>query len=162
MENILVREGKPEDIPEVFELIKELAVYEKALHEVETSIEQLTKDAFGEKPLYGLIVAELDKTIVGISVFYYRYSTWKGKRLYLEDILVTEKQRGKKIGSKLFEATARYASEQGCSGMNWLALDWNEPAINFYKKFNAYFEPQWVNSGITAKELEKYGRRRKE
>ncbi len=158
MENILIRQGKPEDIPQVFELIKELAVYEKALHEVETSVEKLTEDAFGEKPLYGLIVAELDKTVIGISIFYYRYSTWKGKRIYLEDILVTEAQRGKGIGSKLFEATARYANEQGCSGMNWLVLDWNEPAIKFYKKFNAYFEPEWVNAGITAKELEKYGK----
>jgi GNAT superfamily N-acetyltransferase len=156
MENILIRQGKPEDIPQVFELIKELAVYEKALHEVETSVEKLTEDAFGEKPLYGLIVAELDKTIIGISIFYYRYSTWKGKRLYLEDILVTEEQRGKGIGSNLFEATARYANEQGCSGMNWLVLDWNEPAIKFYKKFNAYFEPAWMNAGITAKELEKF------
>jgi GNAT superfamily N-acetyltransferase len=156
MENIIIRQGMPEDIPQVFELIKELAVYEKALHEVETSIEKLTEDAFGEKPLYGLIVAELDKNIIGISVFYYRYSTWKGKRLYLEDILVTEVQRGKGIGSSLFEATARYAKEQGCSGMNWLVLDWNEPAIKFYKKFNAYFEPEWVNAGITAKELAKF------
>ncbi len=151
-----IRAGKPEDIPQVFELIKELAVYEKALHEVETSVEKLTEDAFGKNPLYGLIVAELDKRIVGISIFYYRYSTWKGKRLYLEDILVTEKQRGQGIGSKLFEATASHADLQDCSGMNWLVLDWNEPAINFYKKFGAYFEPEWVNSGITAKGLEKF------
>jgi GNAT superfamily N-acetyltransferase len=156
MENILIRQGKPEDISQVFELIKELAVYEKALHEVETSVEKLTEDAFGEKPLYGLIVAEHDKAVVGISVFYYRYSTWKGKRIYLEDILVTESQRGKGIGSKLFEATARYAHEQGCSGMNWMVLEWNEPAINFYKKYNAFFDREWVSAGITAKELEKF------
>jgi GNAT superfamily N-acetyltransferase len=153
---ITIRHGRPADIPQVFELIKELAVYEKALHEVETSVEKLTEDAFGEKPLYGLIVAESENIILGISIYYYRYSTWKGKRLYLEDILVTEKQRGKGIGSKLFEATAKYASEQGCSGMNWMVLDWNEPAIKFYKKYNAFFDTEWVSAGITAKELKKY------
>lgn len=156
MKNLLVRPGKPEDIPHVFELIKELAVYEKALDQVETSVEKLTEDAFGSRPLYGLIVAEADKQIVGISIYYYRYSTWKGKRLYLEDILVTEQFRGKGIGTKLFEATARHACKKGCSGMNWLVLDWNEPGINFYKKFNAYFEPEWRLAGIHAEELEKY------
>ena len=156
MKNLIVRPGKPEDIPAVFELIKELATYEKALHEVETSVEKLTEDAFGDKPLYGLIVAESDKIIIGMSIFYYRYSTWKGKRLYIEDILVTEKQRGQGVGGKLFEATARHAAKHECSGMNWLVLDWNEPAINFYIKYNAYFEPEWVNSGITSIELEKY------
>ena len=156
MKNVTVRPGRAEDIPQVFELIKELALYEKALHEVETSIEKLTKDAFGDKPLYGLIVAELDTTIIGISIYYYRYSTWKGKRLYVEDILVTEKLRGQGIGSKLFEATAKHAAKEDCSGMNWLVLDWNEPAIKFYKKYNAFFEPEWVNSGITAIELSKF------
>ncbi len=156
MKDLTVRYGKTEDIAQVYELIKELASYENALHEVETSVEKLTEDAFGDNPLYGLIVAEADDILIGISIYYYRYSTWKGKRLYLEDILVTEKQRGKGIGSKLFEATARHASEEGCSGMNWLVLDWNEPALNFYKKYNAFFEPEWVSSGLTAKELEKF------
>jgi GNAT superfamily N-acetyltransferase len=156
MPTLTIRPGKPEDIPQVFELIKELAVYENALHEVETSVEKLTEDAFGNNPLYGLIVAENDNKIIGISIYYYRYSTWKGKRLYLEDILVTEKQRGKGIGRKLFEATASHANTVGCSGMNWLVLDWNEPAINFYKKFNAHFEREWMYAGIPKKELEKY------
>ncbi|HSZ25364.1 MAG TPA: hypothetical protein VK766_06595, partial [Cytophagaceae bacterium] len=93
MSELCIRGGRPNDIPQVFELIKELAIYENALHEVETTIEQLSQDAFGENPLFGLIVAEQEKSIVGISIFYYRYSTWKGKRLYLEDILVTEKLR---------------------------------------------------------------------
>ncbi len=156
MKNLTVRPGKKEDIPTVFELIQELAAYEKASHEVETSVEKLTEDAFGEKPLYGLIVAEADQLIVGISIYYYRYSTWKGKRLYLEDILVTEQFRGKGIGTKLFEATARHAAKKGCSGMNWLVLNWNEPGINFYKKFNAYSEPEWVLSGLNADQLEKF------
>ncbi len=156
MENLVVRPGRREDIPRVFELIKELAEYEKALHEVETSVEKLTEDAFGANPLYGLIVAEADKVIVGISVYYYRYSTWKGRRLYLEDILVTEKFRGQGIGTKLFEATARHACKNHCSGMNWLVLDWNEPGINFYKKFNAYFEPEWKLAGLNSADLEKF------
>lgn len=156
MENLIIRPGKPEDIPAVFELIKELAIYEKALDQVETSVEKLTEDAFGAEPLYGLIVAEADNIVVGISIYYYRYSTWKGKRLYLEDILVTETFRGKGIGTKLFEATARHANQKGCSGMSWLVLDWNEPAINFYKKFNAYFEPEWTFAGLTAEELKKF------
>lgn len=156
MQNFIIRHGKPEDIPSVFELIKELAVYEKALDQVETSVEKLTEDAFGAEPLYGLIVAEANHAIVGISIYYYRYSTWKGKRLYLEDILVTETFRGKGIGRKLFEATARYACEKNCSGMSWLVLDWNEPAINFYKKFNAHFEPEWTFAGLSKEELEKF------
>ncbi len=156
MKNLLVRPGKAEDIPQVFELIKELAIYEKALDQVETSVEKLTEDAFGSDPLYGLIVAEADHVIVGISIYYYRYSTWKGRRLYLEDILVTEAFRGKGIGTKLFESTARHAHKKGCSGMNWLVLDWNEPGINFYKKFDAYFEPEWKFAGLNADQLEKF------
>ncbi|HVD97686.1 MAG TPA: GNAT family N-acetyltransferase [Cytophagaceae bacterium] len=156
MHTLTIRPGKPEDIPQVFELIKELAIYEKALDQVETSVEQLTEDAFGEEPLYGLIVAEADHVLVGISIFYYRYSTWKGKRLYLEDILVTESFRGKGIGTKLFEATARHAHKHKCSGMNWLVLDWNEPAINFYKKFNAAIDPEWRLVGINAQQLETF------
>lgn len=148
MKQLVVRIGKKSDIPQVFELIKELAIYEKALHEVETNVEKLTEDAFGEKPLYGFFVAELDSVILGISIYYYRYSTWKGKRLFLEDILVTESQRGKGIGSQLFEATALHASKEGCSGMNWQVLDWNEPAINFYKKYNAAFDKEWWNGFI--------------
>jgi len=132
---ITIREGEKEDLPRVLELIKELATYERAPHEVTNTVELMEQDGFGPRPIYGFFVAETEKGIVGVSIYYWRYSTWKGKRLYLEDIVVTETERGKGIGKKLFDRTLQHALDENCSGMMWQVLDWNEPAINFYKKF---------------------------
>ncbi|ELR70944.1 GCN5-related N-acetyltransferase [Fulvivirga imtechensis AK7] len=145
-----IREGKKEDLPRVLELIKELAAYEKAPEAVTNTVEMMEKDGFGENPVFGLFVAEDDaKGIVGISIYYYRYSTWKGRRLYLEDIVVTESERGGGIGKLLFDRTIQKGKEDGCSGMVWQVLDWNEPAINFYKKYyNATLDPEWINCSI--------------
>lgn len=152
---IVVRDGKKEDVQFIFELIKELAVYEKAADEVENTIEQLIEDGFGLQPLYGVIVAENEGIIVGISIYYFRYSTWKGKRLYLEDIVVTEKMRGNGIGKLLFEASIQKAKEHKCNDMTWTVLDWNEPAINFYKKYGAEFHKEWVLTNISKEQLSK-------
>jgi GNAT superfamily N-acetyltransferase len=117
-----IRTGETKDLPQVLELIKELAVYENALHEVVNTVSQMEEDGFGLNPIYGLFVAENENRIVGISIYYYRYSTWKGKRLYLEDIVVTETERRKNIGKLLFERTMQKAVDENCSGMMWQVL----------------------------------------
>ncbi len=140
-----IRTGNPEDLPRLFELIKELAIYENGLHEVENTVEMMEDDGFGEHSVFGFLVAEQDKMILGASIYYYRYSTWKGKRLYLEDLIVTEESRGEGIGKLLLDATIEKARETGCTGLMWQVLDWNEPAIEFYKKYNTRFDGGWLN-----------------
>ena len=144
---MIIRNGEKSDLPRVLELIKELAVFEKAGKEVDNTVKQMERDGFGQQPVFGFFVAEDEhKGIVGISIYYYRYSTWKGKRLYLEDIVVTESERGKGIGRKLFDRTIEKAKAEACTGMMWQVLDWNEQAINFYKKYyNAKLDDQWIN-----------------
>jgi GNAT superfamily N-acetyltransferase len=143
--SINIREGNREDVPAMFELIKELALYENAPEQVTNTVEQMYLDGFGENPIFGTIVLEVDNKVVGLSLYYYRYSTWKGKRLYLEDLIVSETMRGKGLGEKLLEATIEQARKSGSTGMMWQVLDWNEPAINFYKKFGVKFDAEWLN-----------------
>ena len=142
---IKIRTGSKEDIPQVLELVRELAAYENALNQVENTVERMIEDGFGDQPVYGLFVAEKEEKIVGISIYYFRYSTWKGKRIYLEDIVVTELLRGKGIGSLLFDATIKKGKETNCTGMMWQVLDWNEPAIKFYEQKRAQIETNWNN-----------------
>jgi GNAT superfamily N-acetyltransferase len=142
---IKIRTGSKEDIPQVLELVRELAAYENALNQVENTVERMIEDGFGDQPVYGLFVAEKEEKIVGISIYYFRYSTWKGKRIYLEDIVVTEPLRGKGIGSLLFDATIKKGKETNCTGMMWQVLDWNEPAIKFYEQKGAQIETNWNN-----------------
>jgi GNAT superfamily N-acetyltransferase len=151
-----VREGKREDVPQVLELIRELALYERAPHEVTNTVEMMLEDGFGKNPVYGMFVAEINKRIIGISVYYFRYSTWKGRRLYLEDIVVTESMRGNKIGKALFEATMEKTLELKCSGLVWQVLDWNEPALNFYRKYNASMDSEWVNCALSDVQIREY------
>lgn len=143
-------------MPRVLELIKELALYEKALDQVTNTVEQMEKDGFGSSPLFGFFVAEQGDQIVGISLYYFRYSTWKGKRLYLEDIIVTEKERGTGCGRKLLERTMVFSLEENCSGMMWQVLNWNEPAINFYKKYDARIDDEWLNCHLENAQIESY------
>ncbi|MCB9261478.1 MAG: GNAT family N-acetyltransferase [Flavobacteriales bacterium] len=150
--NLVVRKGRKEDVSDLLKLIKELAVYERQPEAVIVSEAQLLEDGFGSNPLYGLFVAELDEQVVGISLFYVRYSTWKGKCVYLEDLIVTEKHRRKGVGSALFEATLNFAKLNCYNRLNWQVLDWNTPAIDFYKKYEASFDGEWLN-GVVAFEL---------
>ena len=140
-----VRKGTPADIPQVFELVKELALYEKAPEQVTNTPEMMLKDGFGANPIFAFFVGEADGKVMGISVYYFRYSTWKGKRLYLEDIIVTESMRGYGLGKMLFEATVTEAKNTNCTGMMWQVLDWNTPSIEFYKKYGARFDAEWLN-----------------
>ncbi|WP_258105382.1 GNAT family N-acetyltransferase [Marinoscillum sp. MHG1-6] len=148
MSSFNIRKGTKDDLPAALELIRELALYEKAPEEVTNTLEMMERDGFGEEPVFGFIMAESESMIVGMSLYYFRYSTWKGKRLYLEDLIVTEKFRGKGIGKLLFEQTIETAKSTGCTGVMWQVLDWNEPAINFYKKYNTQFDKEWVNCNI--------------
>lgn len=150
---ISIRKAVAADMPAVHALITELAVYEKAAHEVINTPEQLVADGFGAHPLFGCFLAETNDRIVGISLFYWRYSTWKGKQLYLEDIIVTDEMRGHGIGKLLMDRTMQHALDENCSGMRWQVLDWNEPAINFYKKYDARLSDEWINVALEADQL---------
>jgi GNAT superfamily N-acetyltransferase len=145
---IIIRKALRTDCVRMMELIQELAVYEKAPDEVTVTMEHFEESGFGANPVWWAFVAEVQGVVVGMALYYVRYSTWKGQRMYLEDILVTEDMRGQKIGSLLFDALIVEAKEKGFNGMNWQVLDWNEPAIHFYKKYNANFDPEWVNCSI--------------
>ena len=146
--DILIRRAKKSDCVRLLELIQELAVYEKAPGEVTVTLAHFEESGFGTNPVWWAFVAEVNGVVVGLALYYIRYSTWKGQRMYLEDILVTEEMRGKKIGSMLFDQLIQEAKEKKLKGMNWQVLDWNEPAINFYKKYKAGFDPEWVNCSI--------------
>src|SRR6185295_13681574 len=150
-----LRPGTKRDLPRVLELIKELALFEKAPHEVTNTVAKMEEDGFGVQPLYGFFVAEDERGIIGLSLYYWRYSTWKGKRLYLEDIIVTENARGGGIGKLLFDRTMKKALEENCSGMLWQVLEWNEPAINFYKKYGAKLDDEWTNCSLERDQIEK-------
>lgn len=145
---INIRKGTPADVEPALRLIKELAEYEKAPEQVINTVEQMLKDGFGEKPIFDLLVAEINDNIVGIAIYFIKYSTWKGKCLYLDDIVVQESLRGKGIGRKLFDAVAAEAKLQNCQQLQWQVLNWNEPAINFYKKYDTVFDDEWINCKI--------------
>lgn len=143
-----IRLARPEDCAAMMELIRELAIYEKAEHEVGVSMEAFRDAGFGSQPIWTAFVAESEGQIIGLSLFYPRYSTWKGRKLYLEDIVVKESLRGQKIGQQLFDQTLAYAKENQYHSLYWQVLDWNEPAINFYKKYGATFDAEWLNAHI--------------
>jgi GNAT superfamily N-acetyltransferase len=153
---VTIREGRIYDLEAALELIKELAEYERASNEVTNTIEMMRQDGFGTNPVFGFYVAELNSKIVGLSLYYYRYSTWKGKRLYLEDIIVTKSERGKGIGNKLFDSTMRKSIDENCTGMMWQVLDWNKPAIDFYKRFDTRFDNEWINCHLEVSQIKSY------
>lgn len=149
--NIIIRKAVKEDCESIMLLIKELADYEKAPNEVTVDFNHFVESGFGEKPVWWSYVAVAENensisTIVGFALYYIRYSTWKGQRLYLEDIVVTESMRGKGIGKLLFDQMIEVCQNENYQGMTWQVLNWNEPAINFYKKYkNVSFDDGWLN-----------------
>ncbi|HQW43557.1 MAG: GNAT family N-acetyltransferase [Chitinophagaceae bacterium] len=145
---VIIRRGVKEDCTRLLELITELAVYEKAPDDVTVTLEHFTESGFGEKPVWWAFVAEEDGAIHGFALYYIRYSTWKGQAMYLEDIIVTEAMRGKKIGKLLFDRLIEEAKEKKFNRIIWQVLKWNEPAINFYKKYNAELDGEWFNCSI--------------
>ena len=147
--NITIRMATKEDCPRMLELVKELAEYEKAPQEVTVDFNHFVESGFGANSVWWAYVAETDGKVQGFALYYIRYSTWKGQRMYLEDILVTDEMRGKGLGKLLLDKLIEVAKEKKYSGIVWQVLDWNEPAINFYKKFEGIkFDGEWVNCSI--------------
>jgi GNAT superfamily N-acetyltransferase len=157
MEDITIRVAVKEDCHRLLELIQELALYEKAPDEVTVTLDHFVESGFGVNPVWKAFVAaspsasEGGEVIHGFALYYIRYSTWKGQRMYLEDLLVTESMRCKGVGKMLFDRLIEEAKEKGFNGIVWQVLDWNEPAISFYKKYNASFDGGWINCSIELK-----------
>ncbi len=144
-----IRKGVREDIPEALQLVKELAIYEKAPKEVTVTVEEMERDGFGNEAVFTFYVAETENGIVGMALYYIKYSTWKGKCVFLEDIIVTEEYRKLGIGKKLFDEVLRDAKQLNVRRLEWQVLEWNEPAIKFYEKMNAHFDKEWINCKMT-------------
>ena len=146
MPAVTIRKAVAADCPDILELIHELAHYERAPHEVTVTMEHFIESGFGDNPVWWAFVAEEEQAIKGFALFYIRYSTWKGQKMYLEDILVTESARGRGLGGLLMEALVAEAKERNLQGITWQVLNWNEPALNFYKKFDVRFDDEWTNA----------------
>ena len=147
-QTLTIRPATEADCPRMLELVHELAVFERAPQEVTVTMEHFVESGFGDNPVWWALVAEADGDVVGFALYYIRYSTWKGQRMYLEDILVTESWRRKGIGTLLMDALLEEAKEKKFSGIVWQVLDWNESAIKFYEKYKPGFDPEWVNVAI--------------
>ncbi|MAN28395.1 MULTISPECIES: GNAT family N-acetyltransferase [Mesonia] len=138
-----VRKASQEDMPSVLSLIQQLAVYEREPDAVEVTVEDLERDGFGENPLFNCFVAETEGKIIGMALFYFRYSTWKGKTVHLEDLIVNEAYRGHGIGFQIYKKVMEFAAENNLKRVEWVVLDWNAPAINFYKNTGATIFSEW-------------------
>lgn len=150
-----IRKAKKEDIPFILQMIRALAEYEKEPQEVTISEIQLLKDGFGDKPLYQCLILELEQKPVGFALYYNRYSTWKGKTLFLEDLFVIPEARGAGLGKLAMFELAKIARDTDCVRFEWQVLDWNQPAIDFYKSLSAVLLPQWVNCRLDRQGIEK-------
>jgi len=140
----------------VLALIQELAVYERAPDAVTNTLEMMRRDGFGPAPIFGFFVLENGDDLVGLALFYTAYSTWKGRMLFLEDLVVTEAARRGGYGRQLFDAVVAEAQRTGAQRLKWQVLDWNEPAIAFYKKLGATIESEWLNGNLSAEKLRDY------
>jgi GNAT superfamily N-acetyltransferase len=145
---IELRRATREDIPSIFELVKELALFEKAPEEVTATLADYEVNGFGENPLFGAYLAFYQGKLAGFALWYFRFSTWKGKRFYLEDLYVKDEFRGLGIGKQLIEICFEEAKNTKCTGMMWQVLDWNTPAIEFYKQYDAKFDGEWINVNV--------------
>jgi GNAT superfamily N-acetyltransferase len=151
--NIDIRIAKKEDCPRLLELVHELALFERAPQEVTVTLNEFEYAGFGDNPVWKAFVAEANGLIVAFALYYVRYSTWKGCRMYLEDLIVTEEMRGNGLGKMLFDRLIIEAKEMGFNGMSWQVLDWNEPAIKFYRKYEANIEGSWLNGSLSKEQL---------
>jgi len=154
--NIIIRKAVREDIPQIKKLIDGLALYEKAPQEVTITEQQLLDDGFGENAIYQCRVAEFEGNLIGFSLFYVGFSTWKGKLVYLDDLYVEEKFRQYGIGKKLIDEVILFAQEINANQVRWHVLEWNEPAINFYKKLNVTLDPEWIACRMSRQQIIDY------
>lgn len=145
---MIIRKAIKSDCKQILELVKELAVYEKAPNEVTITLEHFEESGFGNSPVWWALVAEEKDEIIGFALYYIRFSTWKGQRMYLEDFIITERHRGKGLGKLLFDALLNEAKEKKLNAVCWQVLNWNKPAINFYRKYNTSFDGEWLNGCI--------------
>jgi GNAT superfamily N-acetyltransferase len=153
---LTIRPGTRSDLPDVLRLVHELADFEKAPDAVTNSVEAMERDGFGTEPVFKFHVAELDGKIVGVALYFVKYSTWKGKGLYLDDLFVSEKYRSRGIGKKLFDAFMEEAKSIGAKQVHWQVLDWNTPAIEFYTKLGSSIEAEWWDCKMTEEQIHKY------
>ncbi len=154
--NLLIREAVKSDCPRLMELIAELALFEKAPEEVTVTLAEFEAAGFGNNAVWKAFLAEVDGFVVGFALYYVRYSTWKGCRLYLEDLIITEAYRSHGIGTLLIKTLIKEALQKGFSGMLWQVLDWNGPAIGFYKKLNASFDGSWINVSLSKEQFQDF------
>lgn len=154
--NVVIREGFKNDMPAVLELIKELAAFEREPDAVVVTVEDLINDGFGKNPLFKTFIAEYQGEIVGMALFYNRYSTWKGKTIHLEDLIVKEDKRQLGIGKALYDAVLKYALNENVRRVEWVVLDWNKPAIDFYKKSGATILETWETVQMNEENLINY------
>jgi GNAT superfamily N-acetyltransferase len=152
----IIRKGRKEDMPAVLELIKELAAFEKEPDAVITTVDTLEKEGFGENPLFQVFVAEVNGKIEGMALVYYRFSTWKGRTLHLEDLIVREEKRGSGLGNALYQKVIEYAKEEGLKRVEWVVLDWNQHAIDFYKRSGATILKDWYTVQMDEDGITKY------
>ena len=156
MEEILVRKATAADMPAALMLIHELADFEKAPDAVTNTVVAMVEDGFGSNPIFGCYVAEIENRVVGIAIYYVKYSTWNGKGLYLDDLIVTEEHRGKGIGKKLFDVYMQEAKRIGANMLHWQVLDWNSRAIKFYERLGASIDATWLDCKMTKEQIENY------
>jgi GNAT superfamily N-acetyltransferase len=140
---MIIRKGQKEDMPAVLELIKELAIFEKEPHAVVVTVQDLHRDGFSENPLFYTFIAEVNSEIIGMALYYYRYSTWKGKTIHLEDLIVKENSRGTGAGFTLYSEIIKQGKKDNVRRIEWNVLDWNTTAIDFYNKSGAKLLEDW-------------------
>lgn len=153
---IPIRPGTVDDLPQVLALIQELAAFEREPDAVETNVETMRQDGFGERPVFEFFVAEDRQQIVGLALFFYSYSTWKGKCIYLEDLIVTEAYRGQGLGRRLLDQVVLKARQENAKRVVWQVLDWNTPAVEFYKSLGAALLPEWITCRLDEKQIREY------
>jgi|TARA_B110000438_G_C15787222_1_gene638992 GNAT superfamily N-acetyltransferase len=156
MKDLIIRKGEIDDMNDVLLMIIELAKFENAAEQVNTTVEQLKIDGFGSKKLFEVIIAEYKNEICGYAFFYQGYSTWKGVTLYLEDLMVKAKNRKQGVGRCLFDEVIRIAKDRNVKRLDWQVLDWNSGAIEFYHQYKATLDGQWLNGRLFELDLKKF------
>ena len=151
-----IRQGTKEDMPAVLELIRELDAFEREPDAVVVTVDELVKDGFGTDPLFYTFIAEVNNEVIGIALFYYRYSTWKGKTIHLEDLIVKQDKRGTGAGSALYKEVIKFAKQEGVRRVEWVVLNWNTHAIQFYERSGAAIMKDWLTVQMNEEGITKF------